>query len=125
MNQRVPNLEPTASNAAVRRSGNWMVALDDRILEALNSRDADQPYLIAMDVDYGLDVDRVVERLRILCQAGYVAFKTHENDDKRLPAPHEREYSLTIWGELYLDGRARADAIYPQPHPQRPGYVLG
>lgn len=120
MNRELTKPGPTASNVPLRHSGTWMVALDDRILEVLSTEDSLKPHLIALDIDYALSEQRVVKRLRVLSQAGYVRF----SEDHAQKCPDDREYGLTIWGELYLDGEVRADLIDPEPSPARPGYVL-
>ncbi|WP_353634589.1 repressor phrH2 [Halobacterium sp. NMX12-1] len=98
----------------VRRTGDWMTTLDDRILEYLDTDAAATPRTIARSRRRPVSTQKIRERLRVLAQAGYVEPWTDDYD----------LFSLTIWGRLYLDGEARADQIVPEPSPQRPGYVL-
>lgn len=97
-----------------------MIPLDERILEVLVEENTLRPHLIALDVDYDLSECRIVKRLRVLSQAGYVYFP---KPDHTRP-PDEREYGITVWGRLYLDGEVRADLLVPEPSPARAGYVL-
>lgn len=98
----------------VRRTGDWMTTLDDRILEYLEEDSAATPRTIARSRRRPVSTQEIRERLRVLAQAGYVEPFT---DDYEL-------YALTTWGRLYLEGEARADQIVPAPSPKRPGYVL-
>jgi hypothetical protein len=98
----------------IRRTGEWMTALDDRILEYLDDDTAATPRTIARSQRHPVSTQYTRERLRVLSQAGYVEPFT---DDFEL-------YSLTTWGRRYLEGEARADEIVPRPSPRRRGHVL-
>jgi len=92
-----------------------MVALDERILEYLETDAAATPRTIAQSRRRFVSTQKIRERCRVLSQAGYVR---PLSDDYEM-------YELTIWGLLYLDGRARADCLVPEPDARRPGHVLG
>jgi len=98
----------------VRRTGNWMTTLDDRILEYLETDAAATPRTIARSRRRPVSTQKVRERCRVLSQAGYVRPFTRDYE----------LYALTTWGRLYLEGEARADQIVPQPSPRRRGHVL-
>jgi len=98
----------------VRRTGDWMTTLDDRILEYLAEDPAATPRTVARSQRWPVSTARVRERLRVLSQAGYVA---PWSDDYQL-------YELTSAGRRYLDGDARADQIVPAPNPRRRGQAL-
>jgi len=98
----------------VRRAGDWMTDLDERILEYLEADAAATPRTIARSRRRPVSTQIVHERCRVLSQAGYLRPFT---DDYEL-------YALTTWGRLYLQGEARADQIVPRPSPQRRGHVL-
>lgn len=99
----------------VRQPGNWMQALDERILEYLAEDSAATPHTIARSRRRPVSTRRIHERLRVLAQAGYVEPFTNDYE----------LYSLTTWGRLYLEGEVHADEIEPQPSPRRHGHVLG
>ncbi|GAA0305521.1 helix-turn-helix transcriptional regulator [Halarchaeum salinum] len=98
----------------VRAAGDWMTVLDERLLEELRRDDYITLGTLAARVPRPAPQYRVAERLRVLAQAGYV-------EPER---PDRGKWWITYWGQLYLDGEARADCIYPEPSPARPGYVL-
>lgn len=100
---------------AVRRTGTWQDAIDDRILEHLDDNYLEAPTEIANAVPIPVTTYVVGERLRVLSQAAYVA---PYDDDYDL-------YELTDLGRAYLRGRARADCLWPTPSSRRPGHVLG
>lgn len=105
--------------AQIRRQGEWMKTVDDRILEHLSEeRWPSSPRVIISRTEFhDLDVSKigVRERLRVLSQAGLVEPST----------PNHGDFELTVWGRLYLDGDVAADQIVPRPDARRAGYVLG
>ncbi|QLC34687.1 repressor phrH2 [Halarchaeum sp. CBA1220] len=92
-----------------------MTTTDEYILEALDRDDYATVTTITRTINHFAPPRRVRERLRVLAQAGYV-----EPDQ-----PDRTNYSLTVWGQLYLDGEVRPDLLVPEPSEERPGYVLG
>jgi DNA-binding Lrp family transcriptional regulator len=91
-----------------------MEPIDDRILEYLDEETMATPSAISRSRRRDVSVQRIRERLRVLTQAGYVEPFTAECE----------LYELTRWGDMFLDGEARADQIVPKPSPHRDGYVL-
>ncbi|GGL58021.1 hypothetical protein [Halocalculus aciditolerans] len=105
--------------AQIRRQGEWMRPVDERILEHLSERAlSSSPRVILSRTEFhDLDVSKigVRERLRVLSQAGLVEPST----------PNHGSFELTVWGRMYLDGDVAADQIVPYPDARRAGYVLG
>jgi len=97
----------------IRHTGNWQRLWDDRLLEYLDEHDTGTAVEVSKALPEQIPEFVLRDRLRTLAQAGYVE-----------PGPNYDNYELTIWGQRYLEGRVRADCLYPEPTPARPGYVL-
>jgi len=89
----------------IKKSANWMVHEDDRILEYLSREDPMSRWQIAHDLH--LDGRLVRTRLRVLAKAGWVA-----NDNRGHLDDH---WSITTRGVGYLAGYVDANLIRPLP----------
>jgi hypothetical protein len=86
----------------VRRMAQWMVTSDERLLERLEEEGWSTPRSLARAVDQPTGITR--DRLRLLADAGLVAFATNDYD----------LVHLTTSGALYLEGE-RDQAEHPHP----------
>ena len=104
----------------MKKSANWMVNEDDRILEYLDREGASSWWEIAHDCEL---LGRLVRtRLTVLARAGWVAH--HDRDEL------DDHWSITTWGLAYLKGHLDANLVRPlpslrPPHATRPGYWAG
>lgn len=103
------------------KSSPWMVQIDDRILEDIRDSNSD---LTAWEIAFDLDAKTALVRHRCerLTHAGFL----HRQDRDRKDA----QFSLSLWGALYLDGEVDADLRRPYPRPRpphavRPGWFSG
>lgn len=90
----------------MRREAGWMQILDERILEHLAQNSPSTPEEIDENTYIRSSRRRIACRCRALTDAGLIA----------PDAPRSRVYELTIWGQLYLEGKI--DARH-QPKPDR------
>ena len=104
----------------VKKSANWMISEDDRILEYLHREGTSSWWQIAHDCEL---LGRLVRtRLTVLAKAGWVAH--HDRGDL------DDYWSITTWGMAYLAGHLDADLVRPlpalrPPHATRPGWWAG
>jgi|GEM_PF-326379 len=94
----------------MKKSSNWMVSEDDRILEYLSREGASSWWQIANDHNLGGRLVR--SRLRVLAKADWVA-----HDDRGDLDDH---WSITTRGVGYLAGYVDATLIRPLPSPRPP-----
>jgi len=99
---RTPAGSTTGCNNMVRGMAAWMLACDERILERLNAEGWSTARELATACEIPTGVTR--DRLRMLADAGLVAFAT---DDLDL-------VHLTTSGAQYLSG-ARDQQVHPHP----------
>lgn len=109
----------------VRRHGDWMCSLDERILEYLDGVGWSEPRLMAKHGGADATPERVQERCRVLARVEYVV---PTRDDKR--PENARLWELGYWGNQYLNGEVDADLRRPLPAPRppeavRPGWYAG
>jgi hypothetical protein len=99
--------------------------VDERILERLEEWDEPlTPFLIADDL--GVDDRFVRHRCQVLAHAGFLEVVERDEDEKQLP----EQFTISSWGELYLDGEVDAQHRQPSPAPRppdkvRPGWFAG
>jgi hypothetical protein len=86
----------------VRGMAAWMLACDERLMERLNEEGWSTAPPLATAV--GLPTGMVRDRLRMLADAGLVAFATPDLD----------LVHLTTSGALYLEGE-RDQVVHPHP----------
>lgn len=101
--------------STIRKSGTWQCALDDRILEVLQTEELSSPELISQELSADASSRRVLERCRVLAHAGLVVPIIDDADAEF--------YEITEWGELYLDVEVNAGLIQPLPRPRPPDKV--
>lgn len=104
----------------MKKSSNWMVSEDDRILEYLDREGPSSWWQLAHDTH--LRSGLVRSRLRVLACAGWIAH--HERPGR------DDHWSITTWGLAYLAGHVDADLIRPlpahrPPHATRPDWWAG
>ncbi|GAB7094066.1 hypothetical protein JCM30237_12180 [Halolamina litorea] len=102
----------------MRKSGNWMELIDDRILETLNSESWSTPHFLSFDIDIAASENRIYERCEVLRRAGF------------LEREYGNNYEISTWGALYLDGEVSGKDRRPLPAPRppeavRPGWYAG
>ncbi|WP_256289525.1 winged helix-turn-helix domain-containing protein [Halobellus inordinatus] len=102
------------------QSANWMIILDERILEHLNEGPELTAWEIAVDLDGRAALVR--QRCEILAEAGFLHRRRRDGLDDR--------YSITTDGHLYLEGELDANLRRPipaprPPHAVRPGWWAG
>ncbi len=88
----------------MRKSGQWMQQLDERILELLDQDGFSTPALIAKDSRFE-DLDASEARIRERCR---------ELTERELIEPFNATsdmYELTNWGVAYLRGNLDADTL--------------
>jgi len=96
----------------MKKSSNWMVSEDDRILEYLDREGTSSWFEVAYDCEM---LGRLVRsRLRVLAKVGWIAH--HERDGL------DDCWSITTWGLAYLAGHVDADLVRPLPA-LRPSYA--
>jgi hypothetical protein len=95
-----------------RKPADWMVPLDERILEILRAEGWSAPAYIARKVSLWASVGRVDERCRMLTDARMIEPLT----------PEFENYDITGVGHRYLDGQLDAST---QPRPQPSGAFQG
>ena len=88
MNQRLP--------------AHWMVPLDERIIEYLDTERLASPSMIEKEMNFDASEGRIRERCELLTNAGLIA------------PTYEELYEVTTWGQLYLQGEIDA-AHQPRP----------
>ncbi|GGN17947.1 PhiH1 repressor [Halarchaeum nitratireducens] len=109
---------------SVRRSGPWMQAVDERILEHLAESRWASPTTMTAVLPSASSRRRIWDRCRLLSEAGLIG-----------PLwPGTRMYEITTSGQLYLDGELNTHDV-PAPGPvrvgpppkkeERPCYTLG
>ena len=97
-----------------------MEAVDERILECLQSEGRGSAWSIAFDIKG--ERHRVARHCRVLAHAGFI---------ERIPREGlEDHWIITDWGRLYLNGKVNADHRRPLPAPRppdkvRPGWYAG
>lgn len=96
----------------MKKSSNWMVSEDDRILEYLDREGTSTWWQIACDCE--LTGRLVRTRLRVLARADWVAHHKRDGLDDL--------WSITTWGLAYLAGHVDADLVRPLPA-LRPSYA--
>jgi DNA-binding IclR family transcriptional regulator len=96
----------------MKKSANWMVSEDDRILEYLDREGASSWWEVAHDLH--LQQRLVRTWLRVLVKAGWIT--SHDRGDL------DDHWSITTWGAGYLDGHVNADLVRPLPA-LRPSYA--
>ncbi len=90
-----------------RRSAEWMMSIDDRILEHLNETSWATPHTMSYEHEFRYaSKARLAERCFVLADADMIAPMA------------DRTYMITTWGQLYLKGEIDA-AHQPHPSPQR------
>ena len=104
----------------VKKSANWMVQEDEKILEYLSREDPASWWEISHDLHLGGRLTRT--RLRVLAYAGWV-----DVDDRGALDDH---WSITTRGVGYLAGYLDAELIRPLPalrpsYATRPGWWAG
>jgi len=87
-----------------RKPADWMVPLDERILEILRAEGWSAPPYMAQKVSLSASVDRVDERCRMLTYAQMIEHLS----------PQYENYDLTGVGLRYLEGRIDANGL-PRP----------
>lgn len=87
-----------------RDPARWMCTLDERILERLADRPWSTPRSLSNRLKFNASQRRILERLRMLAQAGLVA-PIYEGSDM---------YVITSEGEEYLAGALDAGYL-PEP----------
>ena len=104
----------------IKKSADWLVQEDEKILEYLSREDPSS----AWEISHDLHLRRrfVQTRLRVLANAGWVA-----TDDRGDLDDH---WSITSRGVGYLAGYVDANLIRPlpalrPPHATRPGWWAG
>jgi len=96
----------------MKKSSNWMVSEDDRILEYLDREGTSSWFEVAYDCEM---LGRLVRsRLRVLAKAGWIAHRERDGLDDC--------WSITTWGLAYLAGHVDADLVRPLPA-LRPSYA--
>jgi len=88
----------------MRKSGQWMQQLDERILEHLSEQSWSTPQLMAQDRMFE-DLQASESRIRERC---------HEMTNRELVEPfstHSEMYEITTWGLAYLRGQLDADKL--------------
>jgi len=88
----------------MRKTGQWMQQLDERILELLDEDGFSTPGLIAIDRRVE-DIDASEARIRERCQ---------ELTEREMIKPINSRsdmYELTNWGVAYLRGRLDAETL--------------
>ncbi|MFD1645559.1 winged helix-turn-helix domain-containing protein [Haloarchaeobius litoreus] len=94
-----------------RLPAHWMVMLDERILEYLDSKGLSSPGLMSKECSFNAKPSRVRERCKVLTYAGLIAPLSREH----------QVYEITSQGQEYLAGEL--DARYrPNPHAVRFDY---
>lgn len=73
------------------------------------------PEFISRELSADASARRVRERCRVLSHAGMVAPISDDAD-----ADH---FEITVWGELYLEGKVNAELMRPMPRPRPPDKV--
>lgn len=101
----------------MRLSAPWMEQVDERILERLVERDFDV-WELAIDLDGAVSAGRVRARLHVLANAEFVEPYERQVTENR----SETYWSLTTWGQQYLDGDVDPSLDVPMPSP-RPSYA--
>jgi len=99
----------------MRKSGDWMTIWDDRILEFLLEHGWGSPETIHWEVGRETTLHQIRQRCRVLCHAGLAS-----------PFIDERSadmFEITMWGQLYLEGKVNAGLIRPIPKPRPPDKV--
>lgn len=92
---------------SLRRSANWMCALDDRILEHLEQENWSSPKIMASRPRFRASQGRFQERCKMLSYAGLIA-----------PIYEEANmYEITGEGQQYLAGDLDAEYL-PKPSPK-------
>lgn len=105
-----------------RKSGCWMKLTDERIMECLDEAEKPlTPWMIADDLG-APSRRRVDERCRVLARAGFVQMAQRVGVDD--------QFTITGWGQLYLEGEVDAGLRRPLPAPRppeavRPGWFAG
>ena len=104
----------------IKKSADWMVQEDEKILEYLSREDPSSWWQIAHDLHLSSRLVRT--RLRVLGKAGWVA-----SDDRGDLDDH---WSITTRGVGYLAGYVDANLIRPlpalrPPHATRPAQWAG
>jgi len=88
----------------IRRSGDWMCLLDDRLLEAVAALGPISVQALASRRGLNAPVRVISTRLRLLADVGLVAPLGD------LPG---RTWEITTWGVRYLQGELDAELLYP------------
>lgn len=96
----------------MKKSANWMVSEDDRILEYLEREGPSSWWQVAHDLH--LKQRLVRSRFRVLAKADWIAHHDRGGLDDH--------WSLTTWGHGYLCGHVDADLVRPLPA-LRPSYA--
>ena len=91
-----------------RLPAHWMVMLDERILEYLDSKGLSSPGVMSKEFRFSAKQKRVRERCKVLTYAGLISPLSQEY----------RVFEITSQGQEYLAGEL--DARYrPNPHAVR------
>lgn len=106
----------------MRWHGQWMLGVDERILEQLDTAvEAMTAWELAYDLE---DVTRrrVAARCKVLADAGFILHLERDGLEDR--------YDITGWGQRYLLGEVDANNRRPLPGPRppqavRPGWYAG
>lgn len=99
----------------VRRHGDWMCSLDERILEYLDTVVWSEPRLMMKFGELNASKSRVEERCQVLARVEFVI--PARNDKQPCNA---RMWELSDAGERYLAGEVDADSRRPLPAPRPP-----
>lgn len=101
----------------MRLSAPWMEQIDERILERLVKGDCDS-WELSLDLTGAVSQSRVHARLEVLADAELV-----EPYERQVTVNRSETYwTLTTWGQQYLDGDVDPDLDVPEPSP-RPSYA--
>ena len=100
----------------MRSSTPWMNALDERILERLADDHEATAWEIAFDVHGRVSKNRASSRLAVLADAELVDRHEREVVDGRF----ETYWSITTWGELFLNEDVDPSLDVPVPSPRPP-----
>jgi DNA-binding IclR family transcriptional regulator len=104
----------------MRKSANWMVHADERILEYLDREGSASTWAIASDLHLRRGLTR--DRLHMLAHVGWVEHAVDPYVDDT--------WSITTWGLGYLDCLVDANLVRPLPklrpsYATRPGWWAG
>lgn len=94
----------------------WMGGLDERILERLADEGDADAWEIAFDIFGRVSQDRVTERCKVLADGELVECYDREIAGGRV----ETYWSITTWGELFLNADADPSLDVPEPSPRPP-----